>query len=199
MNLKRSRMMKRICFLVYCMVIGVSGFGKSADDTLPTRNSLRFDIVGKAFGGVGVVYERNIKKKFPEKHKNAFTSVEIGISDPLIFNVNAMPGFGISRNWYLFQHKRFIADVGIYFGTKIEFNPTSKAIRDMYKGSETVDRFIEYPFVPFLFSDVGLKMFIGKWFIKVALNPVVYYEKIYAHELSVLPWAGLSFGFKLKK
>ena len=192
--------MRRIGLLMCLMLISVAAFSKSAEDTLWSRNSLRLDLLGKTFGGVGVVWERDLIKKHPEKHPRAFTSVEIGISCPILVDENIMPGFGVSRNWYLFKRKRFIADVGIYLAAKIDFTPSSREKRDMYDGWSAIPTFVEYPLEPFLIGDIGLKMLLGKsWFIKLSLNPMVYYEKIYARELSVLPWAGVSFGFRLKK
>jgi hypothetical protein len=199
MNLKRSNVMKKICFLI-CFLICVSGFGKTGEDTLLSRNTLRFDIVGKAFGGIGIVFERDLANKHSEKHPNAFTSAEIGISDPYLFyDFNLMPGLGINRNWYLFKRKRFIADVGIYAAVKIDFSPSRKEIRDYYKGWSSIPGYIEYPFVPYLIGDFGLKMLFEQWFIKLSLNPMIYYEQIYAHRLSAIPWAGISFGFRFKK
>ncbi|CAN5852541.1 hypothetical protein BH11BAC7_BH11BAC7_23260 [soil metagenome] len=187
-------MVSRICFLFF-MQISVAGFSKDAGDSLWSRNSVRIDVFGKTFGGVGIVFERNLVKKHPERHPMAFTSVEVGISDPLLFDLNIMPGLGASRNWYLFKHKRFIADAGIYLAVKIDLEPTKKEIRDSYKGWSGVPLYIRYPFVTYLISDIGIKMLFEKWFIKLSLNPMIYYEQIYAHRLSVLPWGGIGIGF----
>lgn len=190
--------MRRI-YLFLFMLVSVPVFSQDRGDSLWSRNSIRIDVGGKALGGVGIVFERKLLKKHPDRRPQAFTSVEFGISDPLLLDLNIMPGLGASRNWYLFKHKRFVADAGIYMALKIDFEPTKKEIRESYKGWSGVPLYIRYPFVPYLFSDIGLKMMFEKWFIKLSLNPVIYYEQIYAHRLTVLPWGGISFGFKLKK
>jgi hypothetical protein len=184
--------------VVFMLICGCC-FSQNADDTLYSRNAIRFDVFGKAVGGVGVMFERNLLKKYPEKHPRAFTSIEVGLGFKTIFFTDIMPGLGISRNWYLFKKKRFVANAGIYAGVKISLDPTPKYVRDMYRGWETIPRAIDYPFEPWLIGDVGLKMLLNRWFIKLSLNPMVYYEKIYAKKLSALPWAGASWGFRLKK
>jgi hypothetical protein len=185
--------------IVAFMLICGCCFSQNAHDTLYSRNSIRFDVFGKTFGGVGVVFERNLLKKHPEKYPRAFTSIETGISGPTLYDFSLMPGFGVNRNWYLFKRKRFIIDAGIYAAVKIDFFPSKKEERDMYKGWSGIPGYLEYPFVPYLIGDFGLKMLLGQWFIKLNLNPMIYYEQIYARRLSVLPWAGVSVGFRLKK
>lgn len=174
-------------------------WSRNTRDTVWLRNSIRFDLAGKTFGGIGFVFERDLKKKHPEKHVRAFTSVEAGIGLLYFYNINIMPGLGASRNWYLFKRKRFIADAGFYMAVKINPDPTKKEIRDYYKGWSRIPGHIEYPFIPYLVGDFGIKMLLGQWFVKLSLNPMIYYEQQYAQRLSAIPWAGISFGFRLKK
>lgn len=176
--------------------LGDSLWAQDTRDTVWLRNSIRVDVGGKAFGGIGVVFERNLVKR--GKNPDAFTSVEAGISSPLLYDFTLMPGVGANRNWILFKKKRFVADVGIYLAVKVDFKPSKKETRDYYKGWDVIPGYIEYPFVPYLISDFGMKMFLSQWFIKLSLNPMIYYEQQYAQRLTAIPWAGILFGHRLK-
>src|ERR1044072_4155852 len=182
--------MKKTVIIFLTLFIIVPGFSKNLGDTLFPKATLSLEIAGKAFGGIGFIYEKPLEKRNPEKHPSAFTSIEAGISYPFIYFADVMPGFGVNRNWFLFHHKKFIADAGIYFGAVLSFDPTPKYIRDQYKGMNTIPIALEYPFEPCLFSDLGLKMLLKKGFIKINLNPLIFYQRIYARQLDAYPWAG---------
>ncbi|CAN5852465.1 hypothetical protein BH11BAC7_BH11BAC7_23250 [soil metagenome] len=188
--------MKRI-IIVFFILISVAGFSKDAGDSLWSRNSIRVDVGGKALLGIGITFERSLIKKDPEKHSRAFTSVEAGMSFNFVYTASVMPGLGINRNWYLFKNRLFIADAGIYIATKISFNPSPKEIRDMYKGWNSIPENIDYPVEPCLFGQLGVRMIKGRWFFNVSLTPLLYYHRIYAHKIDVIPWAGISAGFKI--
>ncbi len=185
-------------WLVVFMLMSVAGFSKDREDTLWSRNSIRIDLFGKAFGGVGFVYERVLIKKHPGKRPNAFTSIEAGISYPYIPYEYVAPSVGINRNWSVGRKRRIILNAGISAVALISFKPTPKATRDFYKETNFYGGNFVSPIEPWLFGDFGIKLMLKRWFYKISFTPFIYHfsltNKIYGY-----PWGGVSFGFKLKK
>jgi hypothetical protein len=174
-------------------------FSQNAEDTLWSKNSMRFDVAGKALAGIGVVFERNLAKKHPEKHSRAFTSVEAGISyqffleDPRLF-----PGIGINRNWILGRNGKIILNAGVYGGPMISLDPTPKSVRQMYKDMNFYGGWVINPVEPWLIGDLGVKYMFERWFIKIGFTPLLVYNPFF-RRFTAGPWAGISFGFRLKK
>jgi len=182
-------------FVLFFTLIAVSGFSKNSGDTLLPKNSVRMDIAGKAFGGIGFVYERNLRKKYPEKYPRAYTSFETGISYPFVLeDPYLMPGIGINRNWSLSHTNRIYLIAGLYGCALISLNPTPKAIREMYDSTHFYGGRYVNPVEPYLFGDIGIKIFFHHFFTKICFTPVLRYDRIIEDRFYVFPWGGVSIG-----
>jgi hypothetical protein len=166
----------------------------NSDDTLYPRNSIRVDVGGKALGGIGFAFERNLKKRHPEKHPRAFTSIEAGISYPIFYESALFSGIGINRNWFLGRRNKWVLNTGIYAGTLIAFNPTPKAIRQMYKDTKFYGGHIVPPVEPWIVGEIGIRYLLERWLFKISFTPVLYYNSL-TERFYTGPWAGASWGF----
>ncbi|CAN5852152.1 hypothetical protein BH11BAC7_BH11BAC7_23210 [soil metagenome] len=188
--------MHRFLFL-FCMLLYIAGYSKDPGDTLLHRNSVRVEVAGKSIKSFRLVFERNLLKKFPEKHPNAFTSVEAGLGCPAGYWQYFIPGVGINRNWSVPEKNKIVLNAGIYCAAAIAIYPTSKQIRNSYKYGLIIPQEIINPVEPWLFLDVGIKYCFDKCFIEANFTPYCYYDRIYKHRFYASPWAGISFGFKI--
>lgn len=185
--------------IVACVLICSSCFSQNAEDTLWSKNSIRFDVLGKTIGGVGIAFERNLEKRRPGKHPRAFTSIEGCIDYPVLFGYDYfMPGFGVRRNWSS-RNKRMIFYTGISAGAFICFSPTPKHVRNYYDSTHFYGGWYVNPVEPLLLGDAGMKYLFDHFYIAVSFTPVLGYDRAYDTGLYVYPWGGISFGFRFKK
>ncbi len=185
-------------WLVFFMLLSVAGFSKEREDTLWSRNSIRMEIAGKSLLGFRFVYERTLLKRHPEKHPKAFTSIEAGISYPVGYLTNVMPGFGINRNWKVSQKDKVYFNIGMYAATLIALEPTPKNIRELYKDSVGIPTEVINPVEPWFFLDIGIKYVFNRAFLQLNITPFMFYDRVYNDRFYAYPWLGISMGFKLR-
>lgn len=191
-------MIRQFCFLI-CMLISVAGLSKNGHDTLLPKNSIRIDIAGTSFGGIGVVFEKNLAKKKPEKYQRAFTSVEVGISYPILVDYSyLMSGIGIRRNW-ISKNNRMIFYAGMYGCALICFDPTPKELRNYYDSIQFYGGNYVNPIEPLLFGELGMKYSFKRIYLSAIFTPILRYDRAYNTGLYAYPWGGIGIGFVLNK
>lgn len=179
--------------VVVFMLIVIPGFSQSSGDSLWARNTISLNVGGKALGFLGITYERKLKKKYPEKHPRAFTSVEAGISNPF-FDDRLFPGIGLNRNWFLGHRNRWVFNTGIYSGLVIAFTPTPKATRQLYKETNFYGGNFVSPVEFWALGEVGIRCLLKPCIFKISFTPVCYYNSL-MNRFYGAPWVGVAVGF----
>lgn len=180
--------------MILALFLPTAMFARGGGDSLHTKNSLQFDVFGKAFVA-GFTYERNLNKAHPEKHARAFWSLNVSAAWPGYDDFLA--GVGVNRNWFLTISRKLILSSGLTVAGLVNLHPTPKALRDYWDSIQYYGGNYVNPVEPWLIGDIAMKYIFKRMFVRTNFVAFLSYDRISDSGFHILPWGGISIGIFL--